>query len=75
MTQIKYLLFILLTVICCNSCKLAGWPKYSLTGASIFCRLLSQQSSFGGTLFKLIVYGKTDRLHAFQNRTHANDRQ
>lgn len=35
MIKIKYL-FILLFIICiCNSCKLAGWPKYSFTGASI----------------------------------------
>ena len=35
MNKIKFLLIIVLTITVCNSCKLAGWPKYSLTGASI----------------------------------------
>ena len=35
MTKIINLFIILLAICCCNACKLAGWPKYSLTGASI----------------------------------------
>jgi len=35
MAKFRYLFIILSIAICCNSCKLAGWPKYSLTGASI----------------------------------------